>query len=101
MCNVYIYVYVYIYFQVQYNPYTGQMQPNPQMFGPSPSPINSNVFPFGQMGPLPPGSPGIMTPGPHVVSYSRPNVSVTTTETVPMSPAPYVTGTFFLFFLAM
>ncbi|KAL7607843.1 probable RNA-binding protein ARP1 [Lactuca sativa] len=82
----------YLFHQVQYNPYTGQMQPNPQMFGPSPSPINSNVFPFGQMGPLPPGSPGIMTPGPHVVSYSRPNVSVTTTETVPMSPAPYVTG---------
>lgn len=87
----------YLFPQVQYNPYTGQLQPNPQMYG-MPGTMNSSVFPFGQVGPLPPGSPGyrasqgIVTPGPHVLAYSRPTVSGTTTENVPMSPAPYVTG---------
>lgn len=87
----------YLYHQVQYNPYMGQLQHNPQMFG-MPGSMNTNVFPFGQMGV--PGSPGyrapqgIVAPGPHVMSYSRPIVSGTntTTETVTLSPAPYPTG---------
>lgn len=78
----------------------GQLQHNPQMFG-VPSSINTNVFPFGQMGPLPPGSPGprmlqgIVAPGPHVLPYARPSIGGATPETIPMSPAPYLTGIFF------
>ncbi|KAL8240414.1 hypothetical protein R6Q59_013769 [Mikania micrantha] len=87
----------YIFHQVQYNPYMGQLQHNPQMFGLS-GPINTSVFPFGQMGPNPLASPGhsavqgIVAPGPHVLPYTRPSVSDATTETVPMAPAPYLTG---------
>ncbi|KVI02982.1 hypothetical protein Ccrd_018726 [Cynara cardunculus var. scolymus] len=87
----------YVLHQVPYNPYMGQLQHNPQMFG-IPGAINTNVFPYGQMGPPPPGSPGhralqgMVTPGPHVLPYPRPSVSLATTEAVPMSPAPYLTG---------
>lgn len=87
----------YVYQQVPYSPYMGQLQHNPQMFG-VPSSINTNVFPFGQMGPLPPGSPGprmlqgIVAPGPHVLPYTRPSIGGATQETIPMSPAPYFTG---------
>lgn len=88
----------YLFHQVQYNPYMGQqLQHNPQMFGMQ-GPLNSNAFPFGQVGPPIPGSPGyratqgIMTPGAHVLSYSRPSVSGTATESVPLSLAPYATG---------
>lgn len=76
----------------------GQLQHNPQMFG-IPGPINTNVYPFGQMGPPPLGNlgyralQGIVAPAPHVLPYTRPIVSGVVSETVPMSPAPYFTGT--------
>ncbi|KAK1423508.1 hypothetical protein QVD17_18811 [Tagetes erecta] len=66
----------YVFPQVPYNPYMNQLQQNPQMFG-IPGPINTNVFPFGQMGP-PLGSPGhrgvqgIVAPAANVLPYTRP-----------------------------
>ncbi|XP_071702101.1 uncharacterized protein [Rutidosis leptorrhynchoides] len=87
----------YVFHQVPYNPYIGPLQHNPQMYGIQ-GPSNTSVYPFGQMGPLPPGSPGyrplpgIVAPGPHVLPYARASVSGPITDTVPMSPAPYLTG---------
>ncbi|KAL8200326.1 hypothetical protein R6Q57_011665 [Mikania cordata] len=73
-----------LFHQVPYNPYIGQLQHNPQMFG-IPGPINTNVFPFGQMGPPPLGNTGHRA------------VQRATAEIVPLSPAPYLTGTSFSF----
>ncbi|KAI3824230.1 hypothetical protein L1987_05680 [Smallanthus sonchifolius] len=72
----------YVFHQVPYNPYTGQLQPNPQMFG-IPGPINTNAFPFGPVGPGHRAVQGIVAPGAHVLPYTRSTVSGPTTETVP------------------
>ncbi|XP_023763382.1 probable RNA-binding protein ARP1 [Lactuca sativa] len=63
----------YVFPQVPYNPYVGHH--HPQMLG-SPG----SVFPYSQMGPPAPGSPGyraiqgIVTPAPNVMPYATPNV---------------------------
>lgn len=88
------------FLQAPYNPY--QLQHNPQMFG-MPGPISTNVFPNGQVAPSPLGNTGpraiqgIAAPGAYVLPYSRPTVSGATTEIIPMSPAPYLTGMFVFF----
>ncbi|KVH92139.1 Nucleotide-binding, alpha-beta plait [Cynara cardunculus var. scolymus] len=85
----------YVFPQVPYNPYAGQH--HPQMLG-LPGLVNPNAFSYGQMGPPPPGSPGyraiqgMVTPGPNVLPYGRPNVSGATTDIIPMPPTPYLTG---------
>ncbi|KAK1439260.1 hypothetical protein QVD17_05076 [Tagetes erecta] len=87
----------YVFHQVPYSPYIGQLQHNPQMFGMS-GPISTNVFPYGQVATPPLGNTGpravqgIAAPGAHVLPYARPTVSGATTEIIPISPAPYLTG---------
>lgn len=85
----------YVYPQGLYNPYVGQH--HAQMYGLQGT-INTNLS-YGQMAHPSPGTlgyraiQGFVMPGPQIVQYGRPNVSGATTETIPTTQMPYLTGT--------
>ncbi|CAL5354909.1 unnamed protein product [Camellia sinensis] len=78
-----------------YNPHMGQHYL--QIYG-VPSTVNTNIVPYGQMGPPLSGNhgyptiQGYVTPGRHVLQYGGPLVSGVTTDTIATTQAQYLAG---------
>ncbi|GMP93726.1 hypothetical protein CsSME_00043439 [Camellia sinensis var. sinensis] len=76
-----------------YNPHMGQHYL--QIYG-VPSTVNTNIVPYGQMGPPLSGNhgyptiQGYVTPGRHVLQYGGPLVSGVTTDTIATTQAQYL-----------